>query len=46
MSTKQKIQNIKTNIERTIQGLRTQPREFKYQQTGGFVSSNLLYSIY
>ena len=40
------IQGIKTNIERTIQGLRTQPREFKYQQTGGFVSSNLLYSIY
>ena len=30
MSTKQKIQNIKTNIERPIQGLRTQPRELKY----------------
>ena len=46
MSNKQKIQNIKTNIERTIQGLTTAPREFKYQQTGGFVNSNLLYSIY
>ena len=41
MANKQKIHSIKTNIERTIQGLTTAPREFKYQQTGGFVNSNL-----
>ena len=38
--------NIKTNIERTIQGLRTKPQEFIYEQTGGFVKPNTVYSIY
>ena len=46
MSTKQKIQNIKTNIERTIQGLITVPREFTYKENGGFVRNKMIYSIY
>jgi len=46
MATKQQIQNIKTNIERTVQGLRTQPQEFRYEQTSGFVKPNTLYSMY
>ena len=46
MSNKQQIQNIKTNIERTIQGLSTKPQEFIYEQTGGFVRPELLYSVY
>ena len=46
MSYKQEIQNIKTNIERTIQGLETKPQEFIYERTGGFVKSNQIYSIY
>ena len=46
MSTKQQIQNIKTDIERTVQGLRTKPQEFTYKQTKGFVKPNTLYSIY
>jgi len=44
--TTQQIQNIKTNIERTIQGLQTKPQEFRYEQTGGFVKPNTLYSVY
>ena len=43
---KQKIQNIKTNIERTIQGLRTKPQEFIYEQTKGFVRPDAVYSVY
>jgi hypothetical protein len=46
MSVKQQIQNIKTNIERTIQGLRTKLQEFTYVETGGFVKPNQLYSAY
>ena len=46
MSNKQQIQNIKTNIERTIQGLSTKPQEFIYEQTGGFVRPDMVYSIY
>ncbi len=46
MSNKQQIQSIKTNIERTIQGLRTKLQEFTYEQTDGFVKPNKLYSIY
>jgi len=46
MSYKQQIQNIKTNIERTIQGLETKPQEFRYKRTGGVVKSNQIYSIY
>ena len=46
MTTKQKIQNIKTNIERTIQGLSTKPQEFIYSQTKGFVKPDTLYSVY
>ena len=46
MVDKQQIQGIKTNIERSIQGLRTKLQEFTYEQTGGFVRPNKLYSIY
>ena len=46
MVSKQQIQNIKTNIERTIQGLSTKPQEFIYEQTGGFVRPDMVYSIY
>tara|TARA_R100000008_G_C3493401_1_gene119861 strand:+ start:38 stop:649 length:612 start_codon:yes stop_codon:yes gene_type:complete len=46
MATKQEIQNIKTNIERTIQGLQSKPQEFIYEKTGGFVKPNMLYSVY
>jgi len=46
MLNKQQIQNIKINIERTIQGLRTKRREFKYDDTGNFVKPDALYSIY
>ena len=46
MATKQQIRNIKINIERTIQGLRTKPQEFTYEQTDGFVKPDTLYSIY
>ena len=46
MTTKKQIQNIKLNIERTIQGLRTKPQEFTYEQTEGFVKPNTIYSIY
>ena len=46
MATKKQIQNIKTNIERTIQGLHTKPQEFTYKQTDGFVKPDTLYSIY
>jgi len=46
MPTKQEIQNIKRNIERSIQGLRTKPQEFIYEEAGGFVKPNVLYSIY
>ena len=46
MATKQQIQKIKIDIERTIQGLRTKPEEFMYQETGGYVGPNTLYSIY
>ena len=46
MIDKKQIQNIKTNIERTIQGLTTVPREFTYRESGGFVRNNMTYSIY
>ena len=46
MTNKQQVHSIKTNIERTIQGLRTKLQEFTYEQTGGFVRPNKLYSIY
>ena len=46
MASKQKIQNIKQNIERTIQGLRTEKQEFIYKETSGFVKPNTIYSIY
>ena len=45
MASKQQIQNIKTKIERTIQGLRTKLQEFSYEQTGGFVKPNTLYFL-
>ena len=46
MASKQQIQNIKINIERTIQGLSTKPQEFIYEQTGGFVRPDMVYSVY
>ena len=46
MSNKKQIRKIKTNIERTIQGLSTKPQEFIYEQTGGFVRPDMVYSIY
>ena len=46
MANKQQIQNIKINIERTIQGLSTKPQEFIYEQTGGFVRPDMVYSDY
>ena len=46
MTNKQKIRNIKTNIERTIQGLRTKPQEFIYEHTKGFVRPDMVYSVY
>jgi len=46
MIDKKQIQNIKTNIERTIQGLTTAPREFTYRESGGFVRNKMTYSIY
>ncbi len=46
MSNKKQIRKIKTNIERTIQGIYTNPQEFIYEETGGFVRPGLLYSVY
>ena len=46
MIDKKQIQNIKTNIERTIQGLVAKPKEFTYKETGGFVRNKMTYSIY
>ena len=46
MASKKKIQNIKTNIERTVQGLRTKPQEFIYDKTKGFVRPGMVYSVY
>ena len=46
MNIKKQIQNIKKNIERTVQGLETKPQEFRYKRTGGFVKPNQIYSIY
>ena len=46
MATKQQIRDIKKNIERTIQGLRTKSQEFTYEQTNGFVQPNTLHSVY
>ena len=46
MPNKKQIRKIKTNIERTIQGLRTKPQEFVYSQTKGFVKPGTVYSVY
>ena len=46
MANKQQIQAIKENNERTIQGLRTGFREFIYDETGGYVKPDKLYSVY
>ena len=46
MANKQQIQAIKENNERTIQGLRTGFREFTYDETGGYVKPDKLYSVY
>ena len=39
------LPKLKTNIEKTIQGLQTNLKEFRYEN-GGFVKPNTLYSIY
>lgn len=46
MANKQQIQIIKENNERVIQGLRTKLKEFVYDETGGYVKPDKLYSIY
>jgi len=46
MANKKQIRNIKVNIERTIQGLRTKPREFIYDDTNSYVKPDTLYSVY
>ena len=46
MASNQQIQNININIERTIQGLSTKPREFVYSQTKGLVKPGTVYSVY
>jgi len=46
MATKQQIQAIKRNVERTTQGLFTEPNEFIYQDNQGLVKPNTLYSVY
>jgi len=46
MVDKQQIQTIKENNERTIQGLRTGFKEFTYEETGGYVKPDKLYSVY
>tara|TARA_B100000073_G_scaffold342883_1_gene346705 strand:+ start:548 stop:1159 length:612 start_codon:yes stop_codon:yes gene_type:complete len=46
MISKNTIQTIKSNNERSIQGLRTKKEEFVYKDLGGFVKPNILYSVY
>lgn len=46
MLNKQQIAKIKTNIERTVQGLLTNKKEFVYEQSGRFVKPGIMYSIY
>jgi hypothetical protein len=46
MLNKQQILKIKTNTERTIQGLLTNPKEFVYEQSDRPVRSGVMYSIY
>ena len=46
MISKEQIQKMKINFERTIQRLYTKPQEFIYEQTRGFVRPNMEYSVY
>ena len=46
MSDRNNITKIKTNSERTIQGLITKQGEFRYKQTNGLVRPDLIYSTY
>ena len=46
MASKQYIKKLKTDIERTIQGLRTKPREFIYEDTKSYIKPDTLYSAY
>ena len=41
MASRQYIKKLKTDIERTIQGLRTKPREFIYEDTKGYIKSGI-----
>jgi len=41
-----RFRNIKNNSERIISNQFTKFKEFKYSQTNGFVSENILYTIY
>ena len=46
MASRQYIKKLKTDIERTIQGLRTKPREFRYEDTKSYIKPDTLYSAY
>ena len=46
MASRQYIKKLKTDIERTIQGLRTKPREFIYEDTKSYIKPDTLYSAY
>ena len=46
MASKQYIQKLKIDIERTIQGLKAKPREFIYEDTKSYIKPDTLYSVY
>ena len=46
MANKDKINAVRQNSERMIEGNITRQKEFKYDLTGGFVSPNQPYTIY
>ena len=46
MISKTQITSIKLNHERTLQGLRTELKQFYYADTIGIVKPNKLYSVY
>ena len=46
MADKKTIQNIKTRVERTVQGLKAKSNEFKFKDTDTFVKEGTTYSIY
>ena len=46
MASRQYIKKLKTDIERTIQGLKAKPREFRYEDTKSYIKPDTLYSAY